>query len=139
MVILPDSILLVWGQDAGYQVAGLDYGADLYMPFFHLPSVETFEMSLGHFPKLENSGIKQSPSPLTTFRLSRTGGITPQHVADLLAMVPNIQTLHLGWNEGIPSHDPFGGLSPIDFAAITELLGPLSQTLKVLTIGVTHY
>ncbi|KAL2830726.1 hypothetical protein BJY01DRAFT_254507 [Aspergillus pseudoustus] len=127
--------------DGGYKVAGLDYGRELYMPFFHLSSLEEFEVSLEHFPKLGERRVDQTPSSLTTFRLLRSGGITPKQLEDLMVLTPRLKTLHLGWNEEIKSgfvpFIPFA--SEIDFEAIKSVLGAVSPTLTTLTIGVTHY
>jgi hypothetical protein len=96
-------------------------------------------MSLGHFPKLRQWGIKQAPSSLTAFRLLRTGGINQQQVADLLALMPKLEALHLGWNEVSGPRGTLTAHPPIDFAEIKAALDPLSQHLKTLSIGVTNY
>ncbi|KAL3466405.1 hypothetical protein BJX64DRAFT_284665 [Aspergillus heterothallicus] len=125
--------------DGGYKVAGLLYMPELYAAFFRLPCLEEFEMSLECFPKLGKSGFQEAPNSLTTFRLLRSGGITPEAVANLVTLTPNLETLHLGWNEIKEPFNPFIESPQINFAAVKSAINVLSQSLKSLTIDVTHY
>jgi hypothetical protein len=108
---------------------GLDFGSKLYMPLFHLPSLElTLTLDTSNFIPPETGCGSRS---LRTIRLLRSRVISPETVTSLSKSVPYVETLHLDWSVFDEE-----GEDTVDCARVSSAIAKSWKTLRALTIKV---